>query len=482
MQDIVIIGGGVIGLSIALELTQCGARVTQVYPRSGDVLSASRAAGAMLGAFGELTADDGREEMEELDFRVAAQRYYTSWLAQLRERSGASIFEAKGTVIVANNQGVRDRDSIRRMHDEAHRRDEPAQWIEPTDVPGLKPSPAHAPGLCLYLEKEHAVDSGNLLDAISKVLAEQENYHHIDASVRQVTPNGGSWVVTLIDGTAISAGAVVLAAGSRSLECLDPSLIEDAGLPALYFGKGVSCVVSGAPAMEHTIRTPNRAFACGIHVVPRPGNGYLYVGATNYIGVDHDAESKVQPSELHGLFDETIHQINTDIRTSRIEAIRVGFRPIAAFKRPLVGKTKVENLFVATGTYRNGVLMAPLVAALIAHEMGLRSAAPYRDNPFSLLREEQAIGWDIDRLLDVGVRDLVAFLQEPRSPLPYNRAKELESYLRSLLQIVVSEKQTGDSLRMMIQTRLKEAPFNETLHKLFYEIVDNARSAQANSA
>jgi glycine oxidase len=479
MQDIVIIGGGVIGLSIALELTQCGVRVTQVYPRSGEVLSASRAAGAMLGAFGELTADDGREEIEELDFRVAAQRYYPSWLAQLREQSGASVFQAEGTVIVANNQGVQDRECIRRMHYEAHLRNEPAEWIEPGDVPGLKPSPTYAPGLCLYLKNEHAVDSGQLLDGMSRALARRDSYCHVDASVVRAKPAGQSWVATLSDGSSISAGALVLAAGSRSLECLDPSLIQEAALPALYFGKGVSCLVSGAPDITHTIRTPNRAFACGIHVVPRPGNGYLFVGSTNYMGVDHEAESKVQPAELHGLFDETIHQINTDIRTSRIEDIRVGFRPIAAFKRPLVGKTKVANLYIATGTYRNGVLMAPLAAALIAKEMGVRSAAAYGGNPFSVLREEAAVGWDMHRLLDVGVRDLVAFLQEPRSPLPYSRAKELESYLRSLLQVVVLDDAAGQSLRTMIQTRLQEAPFNETVHKLFYEIVDNARERVA---
>jgi glycine/D-amino acid oxidase-like deaminating enzyme len=474
MKNIMVVGGGVVGLAIALELSESGVNVINAFPRSGDTLSASRAAGAMLGAFGELSADDGPEEMAEFDFRLAAQRYYPSWLARLRQLSGARVSQVDGTVIIANNLGARDRDSIRRMQQEAAMRGEPAEWIEPGDVPGLKPSPVHAPALCLYLKNENAVHTGELLDAMMQALARRENYRRLDTSVVEAKPEGQSWTITLADGSEVVVDTVVLANGSRSLDCLAPSLVEDAALPALSFGKGVSCLVSGVPAVAHTIRTPNRTFACGIHVVPRLESGCLYVGATNFTGVNEEAETKVQPGELHGLFDEAIHQINTDIRTSRIEQIRVGFRPIAAFKRPLVGKTRVPNLYIATGTYRNGVLMAPLVAAMIAAELGLR-VAPYQGNPFSVLSEENKTGWGIERLLDVGVRDLVAFLQDPRSPLPYNRASELEAYLRNLLQAAVSDDAGGDSLHAMIQTRLKEAPFNETVHKLFYEIGETVR-------
>ena len=58
MKNIMVIGGGVVGLTIALELSESGANVINASPRTGDSLSASRAAGAMLGAFGELSADD----------------------------------------------------------------------------------------------------------------------------------------------------------------------------------------------------------------------------------------------------------------------------------------------------------------------------------------------------------------------------------------------------------------------------------------
>ncbi|MFE8643499.1 FAD-dependent oxidoreductase [Sphingomonas sp. NCPPB 2930] len=481
MKNIVVVGGGVLGLAIALELGDTDTEVVHVYPRSGDSDSASRAAGAMLGAFGEMSADDGPDEMEEFGFRLAAQRYYPQWLARLHERSGVAVSQVEGTVIIANNQGARDRDAIRRMHREAAAQGEPAEWIEPSDVPGLKPSPVHAPALCLYLKNEHALDAGGLLDAMVQALTGRKHYRHLDTAVVTAAPEGAAWTVTLADGQTVAADAVVLANGARSLDCLHPSLVDAAGLPGLSFGKGVSCIVSGAPPVAHTIRTPNRTFACGIHVVPRSVRGDLYIGATNFQGTDQAAERKVQPGELHVLFDESIHQINTDIRTSRIEQIRVGFRPIAAFKRPLVGKTGVRHLYIATGTYRNGVLMAPLVAGMVAAEMGVRTM-PYPGNPFTVAAPENRTGWAIDRLLDTGVRDLVAFLQEPRSALPYNRAQELEVCLRGLLQAAVRNDASGDPLHAVIQARLRDAPFNETVHKLFYEIGAAGRRPAAETA
>lgn len=480
IADTIIVGGGVIGLATALELVLHDVKVTHVFPSDGDATSASRAAGAMLGAFGELTADDGESEIEELEFRLAAQRYYPAWLEHIVELSGASIFQAKGSFIIANNQGIRDRDSILRIQKEAAARGEPAEWVEPNLVPGLNPSAAHAPSLCLYLANEHSIHSGELLDALVVALSKQKGYTRIDAEVKQITQQGAAWRAVLSNDTQISAQAALLAGGSRSMQCLSEELQRAAGMPKLYFGKGVSCLLSEAPEVHHTIRTPNRAFACGIHVVPRPGKGNLYLGATNFMGEDHEAEKKIQPAELHGLFDETIHQINTAIRTSRIDEFRTGFRPIAAFKRPAIGRSKLPNLFLATGTYRNGILMAPLVARLIANEMRVSAPEEYARNPFALDQQAPVLNPDLRPLIDIGVRDIVAFLQEPRSPLPFNRSAELEAYMRSLFEVAVLDDETNVGLRKTIRDRISAAPFNETMHMLFYELVEKA--AQKKSA
>jgi glycine/D-amino acid oxidase-like deaminating enzyme len=275
--------------------------------------------------------------------------------------------------------------------------------------------------------------------------------------------------VTTLGGVEIRARQVVLGAGSRSFEVLSADLRRAAGLPELYFGKGVSCIVGGGPAITSTIRTPNRAFACGIHVVPRAG-GLLYLGATNHLGSDHDAERGVQPGELHTMFDEILHQISTDIRESQIKELRVGYRPIVAHGRPVIGATDVPGLSVATGTYRDGVLMAPLVAAIVAAEVAGDEGPT---NPFPANLEAAAV--DRTSLVDVGIRDIIAFLHEPHGELPYDRAEQLRRYVTTLFEMAVTENGQHAALRDQIRDRLRQAPLNETMHTVFRQIVDDER-------
>ena len=471
-KQVVVVGGGVLGLSICHELAKTGVEIKHVFPRAGDIETASGAAGAMLGAFGEVTRDDGPEEIKELEFRLAAQRMYPEWLSEIKSATGQDIFQGMGTYIAANLDGVRDRDSINRMKAEADRLGEPASWVEPNEVPGLNPSPNHAAVKCLHLPNEHSVDSHQLLNALNDANARNANYQYIDDSVLSVMPNGDNWKVVTNKDIEIVVDQVIIAAGSRTNTVLPEEIVKEAGIPDIYFGKGISALVSCGPTIPQTIRTPNRAFACGIHAVPRGNKDLLYIGATNFMGNDHDKERGMQPGELHALFDDLIHQINTDIRVSRIEEFRIGYRPIASHRKPVIGSTKLNGLFIATGTYRNGVLMAPLISKIIVQELGL--ADTQFDNPFPVIPvDENHYEQKFGDLSSVGIRDIVSFLQEPRGSLPYNRAEQLEIYMRTLFEMSVFENTKHDVLRERIRHRLKSTPFNETMHQLFYEIIES---------
>jgi glycine oxidase len=468
--DVVVIGGGAIGLAVANALLRATLRVTSIYPPATDDRPvASRAAGAMLGAFGEITSDDGGTDDPAFQFRLEAQRMYPEWLDGLRQQTGQSVHQGSGTYVVANNVGLTDRASLHRMKQRADAVGEPAEYVDPNDIPGLRPNQYQAPGLCLHLPNEGSVDPDQLLGALEVAAENAGSWSRIAEVVLSVRPAEGGWEVTTVGGQMLRTHQVVLCAGSRSWEVLDKDLCSEAGLPDLYFGKGVSCLVRNGPPIRSTIRTPNRAFACGIHVVPRP-DGLLYLGATNNLGVDHDIERGIQPGELHNLFDEVLHQINGDLRQSRIESLRVGFRPIAAHGRPVLGKTRLPGLSVATGTYRDGLLMAPLVAAIVAAEVTGRSA---QSNPFPVVHDEPAP--DPGMLVDVGIRDVVSFLQEPRGELPYDRAEQLRGYITALFHMAIDDDDGRFSpLRDEIRRRLREVPLNETMHGIFRDLADNA--------
>ncbi len=467
--DVVVVGGGVIGLAVANALLRAGLEVVSVFPPVSDERPvASRAAGAMLGAFGEITSEDGEVADASFEFRLRAQRRYSEWLADVCDRAGTSVYQARGTFVIANNTDVRDRPSLRVMKDRADRVGEPAEYVEPEDVPGLQPNAGHAPGLCLYLPNEHSVDSDQLLTALAASAASFDRWSHVSDSVGLAQTDGAGWIVGTVGGREIRAQQVVLSAGSRSFEVLSAELTEAAGLPELYFGKGVSCIVSGGPLVTSTIRTPNRAFACGIHVVPRAG-GLLYVGATNHLGFDHDAARGVQPGELHNMFDQILHQISTDVRESRIEELRVGYRPIASHGQPIIGATDLPGLSVATGTYRDGVLMAPLIGSIVAAAV-LGEHEPF--NPFPPSFKPAVV--DRISLVDVGIRDIIAFLHEPRGELPYERAEQLRKYVTTLFHLAFEDNDGYAALRDHVEAQLQRAPLNETMHTIFRDIVKDA--------
>jgi glycine oxidase len=466
--DVVVIGGGVSGLAVANELLRAGLQVASMFPPASELHPmASRAAGAMLGAFGEVTSDDGELAELAFEFRLRAQRRYPDWLADVCDRAGAPVHQARGTFMIANNTDRRDRPSLQLIKRRADRVGEPAEYVDPEDVPGLKPNPHHAPGLCLHLPQEHSVDSDQLIDALAESAATFAGWTHEPDSVAAARSEGDGWALQTIGGQRLRAPRIVLAAGARSFDVLSPELRQAAGLPELYFGKGVSCLLSGGPLIRSTIRTPNRAFACGIHVVPR-ADALLYVGATNHLGSDHNADRGVQPGELHTMFDAILHEISTDIRETRIEALRVGYRPIASHGRPVIGATDLPGLYVATGTYRDGILMAPLVGAIVAAAV---TGADGPANPFPA----NFTGTAVDRtaLVDTGIRDLVAFLHEPGGGLPYDRAEQLRKYLNTLFHMAVEDNGRYADLRDQIQEQLRQAPLNETMHKVFRKIVDD---------
>ena len=465
--DVVVVGGGAIGLSVANALLEAGLTVSSVFPSSDVSPVASRAAGAMLGAFGEITVDDGGSDDEAFRFRLAAQRGYPDWLDRVRDRAGRPVHQGEGTFVIGNNIGLTDRSSIHRMKERADAVGEPADYVDPEAVPGLRPNQYQAPGLGLHLPREHSVDADQLLDALIASAASFATWSQVDGTVGSVHPTGPGWRVTTTDSDLqIEADRVVLCAGSRSWQVLGEEQRRAAGLPPLYFGKGVSCVVTGAPVIPSTIRTPNRSFACGIHVVPR-SDGRLYLGATNSLGVDHELEQRIQPGELHNLFDEIIHQINTGLRESRILDLRVGFRPIVAHGKPVIGATDLDGLSVATGTYRDGVLMAPLIADIVTQEIVGETGIP---NPFPVALDTK--GSDPDTLAEIGVRDIVSFLQEPRGELPYERAEQLRSYVTLLFKMAVDDGGRYATLREGIRRRLQEVPLNETMHGIFRDLVE----------
>jgi glycine/D-amino acid oxidase-like deaminating enzyme len=408
--DVAVVGGGVLGRAVAVELVRSGMRVTQVFPHGHGRDCATLAAGAMIGAFGELMQDRFDDaDRRRLAFRVRAQDMHPAWLDRLREESGRELYTTSGMFMIANAGGRDDRRHLRHVREQLDAYERPAEWVPPRDVPGLRPHDAFRASDALFVPQDLTVDSAQLLDALGAVLERSGRGRVVHDRVVGLDPEpaGRGWSVRTARSGPCHAASVVVCAGARVPAVLGERTLRRLRLPTLYFAKGIGVLVNGAPALPHAIRTPNRSDACGLHVVPRAG-GRLYIGASNHFGYATAAARGVTPGEVTAILGSTIREIDGTLRDATIERVRFGLRPVSDAGMPLVGPTGLPGLHLATATFRTGIVMAPLIARIVAAGVAGASA---EDNPFR--PPEPVAGRDLN----------VAILHADRGLAHYTRAR-----------------------------------------------------------
>jgi glycine oxidase len=446
-HDAIVIGGGCLGQSIALELGLRGAKTLLLYPKTHCPDSATLAAGAMIGAFGELRHDQtGQRDEQKLLFRLQSQQMYPSWLAKIQDLSGVNIFCAKGIFMIANAHGKHDEKNLRYIKtklDYCHRRSE---WVEPQDVPGLSPSKTFPTSSALFIPDDLSVDSENLLRAIGYAISATRacTVQYDRVCTIKSCADGKAWQVVTERGSTLTTQNLVVCAGARVPAVLGESLLLSLKLPTLEFVKGIGCVVSGAPAMPHSIRTTNRSDACGVHVVPREG-GQLYLGASSHPGYACSAARGITPGEAAAILGDISHEINRVLRDTSIEEMRFGLRPVASHDMPLIGRTQLPGLFLATATFRTGILMSPLIAQMVANEIldpGIPSSNPFpADAAWGQLPDLNVSNLYADR-------GLYAYNQWRQSGDLAAKAKAIESW-QTYLEI--SKDRADDRIKEMLQ-------------------------------
>lgn len=383
-HDVIVIGNGALGSSIAFELARRGTNVARVGG-SARRHAASTAAGAMLGCFGEVTeplmsTEHGRSKLS-LDHQ--ARGLWAEWLRALSEYSGdeSELITVDGTFVFLNSVGTAAIDTTNFAVIEAalDQYDEPYELVDPESIDWMRPNELFRPLRALYMPQEHAINTAWLFTKLDAALLKAGGAI-VEDHVSSLVVEGDSVTgVVLSNGQTLSAGQVIVAAGAQSVELL--SDLEDVyrKIPPMVSGYGVSALVrtKDRSLPRSVLRTPNRALACGLHCVPR-GDGVLYLGATNIIS---DApRDHADLKDLKFLVDCSIDQLHTDLEEAALVDVQVGNRPIPADGYPLFGATGVAGLWMASGTYRDGLHQSPLLAREMADmlENGLGQTAELR--------------------------------------------------------------------------------------------------------
>lgn len=348
-SDVAVVGAGLIGLATALELATRGLKVT-VFERDNPGSGATRVAAGMLAPIGELEFG----EPGLLSMSLRSRELYPGFVAALEAASGIDTgFRETGALHVALDRD--EAGELRRSMDLQQSHGFDSGWLGPIAArelePGVSPSLAGA----VLVEQDAVVDPRALVEALRFALTEV-GVEIIQAEVTGLLrgPNGR------VEGVVASqadfpAGCVLAAPGA---EAGIAGWIPEEVRPPVRPVKGQVAELRGDPESPACSRILGSE---RVYLAPRP-DGRLIVGATvEEMGFDRT----VTAGGAHELLREA-YRLLPDVAEMEFAGMEAGLRPATPDNLPVIGPTGIDGLVIASGHYRNGILLAPITARAVA--------------------------------------------------------------------------------------------------------------------
>ena len=353
-KRVIIVGGGIIGLGIGWQLAKAGCKVS-IYERDHAGRAASWAAAGMLAPHAEVHF----EERALLSFGVQSCRMYPEWVAELEVDSQMSVgYRAEGTLIV----GV-DRDDARELehlYESQQLLDLKVEWITGAAAREMEPLLSPKITAAIWSRDDHQVDNRAMVDALITAYQKASGILHENTPVDKIeVVNGkakGIWVKDNLE----EADVIVLAAGcwSSDIDGL-PKAVQPPVRPVK--GQMLALQMEEGIVLEKVIRAPRAKYPTDVYLVPKD-DGRLVIGATNE---EMDFDTRLTAGGLFELLRSSWEAV-PGIYDLPVLETWTGLRPGSRDNAPILGETSVENLIMATGHYRNGILLTPVTAREIA--------------------------------------------------------------------------------------------------------------------
>jgi len=343
--DVLIIGGGIMGTSAAWELARHGVRCL-VLERSVPGAEASSAAAGILGAQAEAHAPGPMTEL-----CLASRARYEKFAATLSRETRIDVgYRQCGVLRVGFERAAVTKLSAQSAWQSKQRL--AVERLNSRALTALEPalSPLISGGVRFAADSR--VEPRALLRALHIAALARGVRFQSGAFVRRIALSDGRAVgVVLDDGNELRAENVVVAAGSWT------SLIDGLGLPP---GKVIPArgqiieLELPAPALSHVV------FGPGAYLVPRD-DGRLLIGSTlEFVGY----EREVTAGAVRDLLTHATALVPS-LERAALRDTWSNFRPYTKDELPLLGRTQIPGLFLSTGHYRNGILLAPISAEIV---------------------------------------------------------------------------------------------------------------------
>ena len=358
-SDVLIVGGGVIGLAIALELRLRGATVTVLTRNFNE--AASHAAAGMLAPQAEKLPPGAM-----LELCLRSRSLYRDWTQKLETLTGlptgywscgilAPVYESEADVNVSGST------TTNLISDTQHQI--PAHWLDRVTIQ------QHQPGLSQeviggwWYPNDAQVDNRLLTKALRAAVCDAGVAWREPMTVQKILQRGDRVLgVQTADGI-IQAAHYVLATGAWSQDLL-PIPVQ----PRKGQMLSVQVPATAATALQSVL------FGSEIYIVPRQ-DGRIVIGATSE-AVGFTPENT--PEGVKALL-ERAKRLYPALQSLPLQEAWWGFRPATPDELPLLGASPYGNLTLATGHYRNGILLAPVTAQLLADRLLHQQSDPLLD-------------------------------------------------------------------------------------------------------
>ncbi|MEU9041101.1 MULTISPECIES: glycine oxidase ThiO [unclassified Kitasatospora] len=371
--DVLVIGGGIIGLAVAWRAAQRGLRTVVVDPTPGG--GAGKVAAGMLAPVTELQY--GEEPLLRLG--MASNERYADFVAELTEASGGQDtgYRQCGTIAVALDSD--DREELRELHAFHRRLGLDSTWLTGREARRLEPMLAPGVRGGLHVADDHQVDGRRMLTALLSAGERAGVVVRAAEAVELLVEGGRAVGARLSTHETVTADQVVLAAGPHSHRLAG---LPEGVLPAIRPVKGQVLRLRVPDAYRPFLSRNVRAVVRGRHIylVPRE-NGELVIGATTE---EQGYDTTVTAGGVYELLRDA-HELVPGLTELPLAETSAGLRPGSPDNAPLLGPTSLPGLVAATGHYRNGVLLTPVTADLLSEYLAT-GELPELAQPFTPTR------------------------------------------------------------------------------------------------
>lgn len=345
--DVAVVGGGVIGASIAFELAAEKLRVV-VLDRQQPGREASWAAAGMLSP-----APDSPRDIPLVPLGRESLALYPQFVSAIEEASGqATSYAREGTIeIFSAPHGEAERD---RRVSECRRLGLAAEPIAIGEARQWEKSIGSDARAAISLPEEGTVEPRLLMDAVLAAARRRGVEIRSDCRVTGLLRERQRCVGVVAGGEEIAAGCVVIAAG-----CFSREVAPDMEILARYGPtrpvRGQMLALRPDAAVLRRVLRSERGY-----LVPRR-DGRIVAGSTSE---EAGFEKRVTPEGIRKILDAALELCPALARAELVETWS-GLRPGTPDDLPILGPTDIEGLLIATGHYRNGILLPPVTAKLV---------------------------------------------------------------------------------------------------------------------